>query len=517
MAVLACLALATACGRPATPTARELWLWSGLDVSNEESVTRMESVWRRAAAAGYSTVVLADVRFSRLASQPPEYFARLERLKALAAELRLELVPALFPVGRGQGAALSERPELVEALPVRGALFEVRGGVAQPVNDPPIALPEAPDSRDDGASWTGGAVAIRDARRPTRAAWNARVAPHRVYRLSFEYRTERFEGPPAIKVRGRSSELAYASLRAKGDRDWTRFDVAFNSLGEDGVRIHLGTGGATEGTIAFRRPALEECGPVNLVRRGDTPFTAEGMVESRDFEPVRDSLMGASPWRGQFDAWHAPPAIRVHRPDGTRFRASWWHAAVLLRGQVAMCLADTGTRAQLADEARRVREAFGARTYLIQHDEIRVLGRDPACEASGVTAGALLAANAKLCRELLAPARVCAWNDMFDPHHNAVKDYFLVRGDLAGSWDGLDSSVVILNWNAEKLRESLAFFSKRGHRQVFAGYYDGRPEELRRALPALDRTPGVIGVMYTTWQDRYDDLEAFARIARERR
>ena len=27
----------------------------------------------------------------------------------------------------------------------------------------------------------------------------------------------------------------------------------------------------------------------------------------------------------------------------------------------------------------------------------------------------------------------------------------------------------------------------------------------------LDRTPNVTAIMYTTWQDRYDDLEAFAR------
>jgi hypothetical protein len=26
---------------------------------------------------------------------------------------------------------------------------------------------------------------------------------------------------------------------------------------------------------------------------------------------------------------------------------------------------------------------------------------------------------------------------------------------------------------------------------------------------------GVVGVMYTTWQHKYDDLEAFAKFARE--
>ena len=32
---------------------------------------------------------------------------------------------------------------------------------------------------------------------------------------------------------------------------------------------------------------------------------------------------------------------------------------------------------------------------------------------------------------------VVVWSDMFDPNHNAVDDYYLVNGTLAGSWEGL--------------------------------------------------------------------------------
>ena len=36
---------------------------------------------------------------------------------------------------------------------------------------------------------------------------------------------------------------------------------------------------------------------------------------------------------------------------------------------------------------------------------------------------------------------IYVWNDMFDPFHNAVNDYYLVRGDLKGSWEGLPKDV----------------------------------------------------------------------------
>ena len=49
---------------------------------------------------------------------------------------------------------------------------------------------------------------------------------------------------------------------------------------------------------------------------------------------------------------------------------------------------------------------------------------------------------------------------------------------------------------------------------VAAGYYDGSPAENARGwLDAAKNTPGFLGIMYTTWENRYDDLERFAEAA----
>jgi hypothetical protein len=120
----------------------------------------------------------------------------------------------------------------------------------------------------------------------------------------------------------------------------------------------------------------------------------------------------------------------------------------------------------------------------------------------------------KRCAGYLPGDTLYVWNDMFDPYHNAVPDFFLVRGDLAGAWDGLAPSVGVVNWNGDHAHESLRFFADRKHPQVIAGYYDGAPESVRAWMEAAGGVPNIGAVMYTTWEDRYDDLEAFAAAVR---
>ena len=106
------------------------------------------------------------------------------------------------------------------------------------------------------------------------------------------------------------------------------------------------------------------------------------------------------------------------------------------------------------------------------------------------------------------------WSDMFDPYHNAVPEYYLCNGSVAGSFQGLDKSVVVVNWNYGQRAQSLPFFAGRGHKQVLAGYYDGAPATIRAWInDAHALGVPVEGVMYTTWANNYADLETFAQAA----
>jgi hypothetical protein len=512
---LALAALALAALPPSRPTAapaRELWFYETLSLSDSAAVERLPAIWRRAAAAGYTRVVLTDPRFARPEAHDATYLARVRRLRGLAAELHLEIVPGVSLVGRGNGAMLTSDPDLAEALPVRDALLEVRNGIATIVADPPVALAPRPDRADAGITVTPGALRV-PAGGP-RAFWTVAVAPWRCYHLSVTLAGEDFSGEARINVTGGGRELAYATVASpRGAAPETR-DVVFDSQGATSVLVAFGSSRSSRGVLRFSDWSLEEAGPVNLVRRPGLPFRLAGLTEGADFGPVRDPLLGMHPWKGQFDTWHDPPVIRVRRPDGTRLRASWHMAAVILRGQVACCLSDTAVIRRQVEEIARVREWFGARTVFLMHDEIRCIGQDSTCLATGRTAGQVLAANVRAVTSAFPGTRFVVWNDMFDPEHNAIDGYYLVRGSLAGAWEGLPRDAIVVNWNFDHAASSLRFFSGRGHEQVWGGYYDTPPAEIARVLPALDATPGVIGVLYATWKDRYDDLEAFAAAAR---
>jgi hypothetical protein len=163
--------------------------------------------------------------------------------------------------------------------------------------------------------------------------------------------------------------------------------------------------------------------------------------------------------------------------------------------------------------------AWHAKGYMMSHDEIRVLNWCAACQKRGLDAGPLLADNVRTCanilREVNPGGRIYVWSDMFDPNHNAHDDYYLVRGDLTGSWLGLDSDITIVPWYFEKRAPSLKFFADRGHRQVIAGYYDHAPEQAADWLVAAKPYPGVEGIMYTTWEHNYADLERFAEVVKK--
>jgi hypothetical protein len=487
-----------------------LWLYCDSQLAKEGDAARLAALWTRAARAGYTHVILVDPRFERLGSVDARYLADAARLKRVADSLGLEIVPGVFPIGRSS-TLLASDPDLAEAVPVRGVTLEVRGGIARVVASPPVSLPARPGYMDSGVEFSEAVARVLPHGARTRFSFQVPVAPFRCYHVSVEVRTRDDDGAPMVGVRAGERELTYTrSLGLAPTQEWTRVDLVFPSLDHTGVTVWMGDWKPSHGTSEWRNWRIEEAGPVNLVRRDDTPFTIEGLAEGRDFGPVHDGLMGMDPWRGQYRTWHEPPAIRVARPEGTRLTASWWFVPVLYGKQVSICPSEPATLALLRDEATRVRALWGARSHMLLHDEIRLLGWDPACRARAATPGAVLAAHLRDCVRLLEGSRVYAWGDMVDPLQNAVRDYHLVAGDLAGSWEGLDSTVTIVNWNVEHAAESLRFFARRGHAQVIAGYYDGRPEEVRAWIAAARGVPRVEGIMYTTWKGDFDDLEAFA-------
>lgn len=501
---------------------RELWLYCPVNLQVAENVDALEKVWRRAAAAGYTQVMLTDTKFARLGDlggMEKTYFSNVERAKRLAAELHLQLVPTLFHIG-WSNSMLWHNPNLAEGLPVKDAPFVVRGGQAVPADDPAVTLGK-PDWKDDSVTLDGFTALSENAAGNARFVFRRTVPKFRCYHLSVGIKTDEFSGTPEIKVLAGSRSLQYQNLDVRRTQALTRYHVVFNTLDNDKVAVYFGAWGGGKGRLIWQDWTIEESGLVNVLRRPGTPLTVrseEGRdyVEGKDFEPVADPKLGSTPYGGEYQAWHAAPALRTRLPEGARLRVSWYHPAIIYGGAVMVCVSEPQTDALLRDEARRMKSAWGATRYMMAHDEIRLLNWDASCSGRSLDAGALLAEQVRRCAGLLSGSEVYVWSDMFDPFHNARENYYLVRGDLKGSWEGLDPSVVIVNWNFDRRDDSLKFFASRGHRQVIAGYYDAPPERVKQWLDAASKVKGVTGVMYTTWKNNYADLETFAKLCLRR-
>jgi len=505
-------------------TLREKWVYYPLDLEQSKNVDQLIALMDRSVKLGFNTVLLEDAHFGHLPLMDAEYFKHLDRIKAAAEERKIDLVPALFQIGHSENL-LAQDPNLAEGLPVRDQLFVVHGGVARVEADPPVRFRPTWDHRDESmsADW----VVKNPAGRLARVWQKIRVSPYRQYHVSVRIRTKDFKGTPRIVVLGGGRMLNFNLQGVKPTQDWTEHHAVFNSLGDRDVRVSFGCWDGETGEAAFADPTIEECGLVNVLRRPGAPLVVKGadeapMTEGTDFDYVRDRKLGREDLPGGYSEWHEAPPIHTALPDGTKLRVSYYH---MLRfpdgGQVMICPSEPKTVDLLRDQAKRLHGIFHAKAYFMSHDEMRVCNWDPSCTKRNMTAGQIYADNVKTCigilRDLSPSSRIYVWSDMFDPNHNAHDHYYLARGGMQGTWEGLDPDVVVATWFYDKRDESLEWFSSRGHQTLIAGYYDQRPERARDWLEAASRVKGTIGIMYTSWYDRYEDLESFAGYVDRRR
>ncbi len=401
-------------------------------------------------------------------------------------------------------------------------------------------------------------------------AQTVKVKPFHTYRLSLWMKTEglRPERFPVMVVGSRDKrQLCFSYFMqdtrqnwptsqdvvvADGSVDfgpqptlgWREFKVAFNSLDYDEIDLFAGLGRANTGTIWFDDIRLEPTGLLNVLRRDLTPVvvtSADGKTVYRecvDYKRIEDPQLGCAPSRGDFmlsargtfEIWHeAPPIVLTadsRIKDGETLLVSFYSPGIIyVKQQVTLSVSDPAAFAPLEDEFRRVSALWQSRCYFLNYDEIRSGGWEPQPGGATLTPGQLLARHVakavETCHRYAPGAKLYIWSDMFDPFHNARKleagqHYYLVNGSWAGSWEGLPAEVGILNWNGGKARDSLKWFADRGHRQIFAGYYDATSDEavdrgIDSWLDAADDMPGVVGAEYTTWTGNYDFLGEFFR------
>jgi hypothetical protein len=530
------------------------WFYASNNLLVDKNADDLVALIRRAGKSGYNGVVLTDYKFNILDRMPDRYFKNVARVRAAASAAKIDIIPAVFPMGYSSGL-LAHDPNLAEGLPVEQAPFLVKGreGVLVPDPAPRLANADLEEARgdrfvgfsqDDPGKTTfadrtvvhHGKVSCRmqdvgkhNPHGNCRLSQRVSVRPHACYRFSCWVKTRDFQPADAFKLlvlgAGESDRpLTFYEGRLGPTQDWTRIEVVFNSLNEKEVRVYAGQWEGRSGTLWVDDLAIEELALVNVLRRPGCPFTVaseDGQVkytEGKDFLAVRDAKLGQVPYAGEYEFNHPGAALRLtdnsRIRDGDRLRVSWFHPVLIHGSQMACCLAEPKVYELLLDQAQRVNQLFKPKFFFMSHDEIRVAGWCRACRAR--KPGDLLADNVGRCVEILKrvnpKAQVIVWSDMFDPNHNAVDHFYLVNGTWEGSWKGLPPDVIIANWNSGKAAQSLKWFAGRGHPQILAGYYDDGLDNFKHWHKEAQGIPQTKGFLYTTWQNKYDDLEAYGKL-----
>jgi hypothetical protein len=520
------------------------WVYCTRSLRSDAEVDQIREILRTAAAHGINGMVLS-AGLDRLERQKPDYIERIRKVKAICDELHIELIPQIFSAGYGSGVLAFDR-NLAEGLPVSGAPFVVHNGEARVEPDaavrianggfeesrenrvPGYALVEQPGTIAfvDTKVFHGGTASLRlenftaNEHGHGRVMQQVQVKPHRLYRFTCWVKTDALTPSRAFRIQVLAKDggrtIAPVDLDVPATSDWRQVTLGFNSLGAESVRIYTGVWGAKSGRFWLDDLRIEEMGPANVLRRPGTPVTvrsASGAAyeEGRDFAEIRDPELNF-----RFD--HDAPPIRVlpgsRIREGDRLLVDYYHGEGVNRGQVTICMSEPKLYQIWREQARRLHELLAPKKYLLSMDEIRAGGSDLACKQRHMTMGEILGdcftKQFQMLRALNPEAEVWTWSDMLDPNHNAHGNYYLVDGDYTGSWEHVPREMRIMCWYFERREKSLAFFSGLGFTTAAGAYYDAATLDNPKGwLESLDRTKGAAGIMYTTWQDRYELLAPF--------
>ncbi|MCS7224400.1 MAG: hypothetical protein NZ959_07580 [Armatimonadetes bacterium] len=523
---------------------RFLWIF-GWSLNSDTDLDQIRPLLRTSAKNGYNGIVLS-AGLDVLCKRDKSFFQRLAQIREDCKRLRLQLIPAVFSVGYG-GGILSHNLHLAEGLPVRDALFVVKGDQAHHQADPPVSILNGSFEEFEGNRMKGfafhdepsvmsfadtriyrsGAASLRFENFLAHPYGNARVMqevkvhPYRCYKVSLWVKTEGLKPKENFQIVALVDDrnLAPKTFPIAETQDWTKLVMLFNSLEFSTIRLYAGLWGGREGRFWLDDWTIEEVGPINVLQRDGTPVTVkseDGQVvyqEGKDYDRLVDQ--GFSFWNID----RPSPVIKI-RPngrirEGQKLRVSWFHPMVIHESQVTVCMGEEEVYRIWEHEAELLHKYLSPDAFILNMDEVRMGGTCRRCEGADMAQllGHCISRQVAILRRHSPKARIYIWSDMLDPNHNARPNYYLVNGDYTGSWNFIPKDLIIAVWGGEPREESLKFFSEQGFSILIACYYDADDlTDVVRWRRLADKYPAVRGFMYTTWVNRYGLVPDFAKV-----
>ena len=520
------------------------WVWIfGWNLERDGDVPEITKILESGAAHGINGAVVS-FGLDSLCKKTPEFFRRLDAVQQTCTRLKIELIPSIFSIGYG-GGVLGHDRHLAEGLPVVDAPFVVHGKTAEFIPDASVRMingdfEQSKNSKFKGFSFHdapgvisfadtavkhGGTAALRlenfssDQHGHGRIMQTVRVHPYRSYRISAWVKTEELKPTHAfmMQVLVGDRNLAPREFGLQPTSDWRQLTMLFNSLSNETVRIYAGMWGGKSGKLWLDDWTLEEVGPLNVLHRPGTPVivrSADGattFTEGKDYAPLVDKKF--NPYRvpeGASVPLKLLPGSRI--TEGQQLKVSWYHSMLIHDSQVSLCMAEPKLYEIFDEEARLLAQHLHPRRVLLSMDEVRMGGTCAACRGKDMAQllGDCVTRQAEIVRRHIPGVELLVWSDMFDPHHNAHGNYYLVEGDFTGSWKHIPKDLTIAVWGGEPREKNLKFFADAGFATVCCCYYDAdNLQSVAGWIKLAQQTPKVRGFMYTPWQKKYALLPAF--------
>jgi hypothetical protein len=523
----------------------------------------------RARVKGADTVVFSDTKATLWGTNVAvgdTWPAEMRRLYDGVKSRNMKFVFETIALGYC-GGLLASDPNLATGYPVVDQPLRVTGGALQPVSTAVLAngsfeqsannqatgwyYQDAPGERtfiDTAVAKSGGASlrAESNGGADSRIFTTFTVKPWHQYTVRLWMKTQELTANGLlVLVRANSglrsltsqsvslpnadgSDRQYFSSPAALTRDWTEIKLSFNSQDQTAVDLALTVFGGSQGRIWWDDVRIEDTPTMNWLVRDDLPSSAKAadgsaLTLGTDIAAPRDPQLGQISYPGRYGNYHEPTTPAVlnsgRLKEGDIVRLSGYHTLVTMSAQVGCSWNHPRVVALMRGVHEKIYNEFRPDGILLNYDEIRTGGFEPADVAYGTSGAALAASIQKAYADLDAVApgvRHFFWSDMVDPNHNAKADFEQVANTLDGAWKTLDPAKVTLVtwWERQNITDkgpaSLKFFSDLGFKQVIGAFYDEDvADNHQRWQAAMQGIPNISGSMYATWANDYSRIEPF--------
>ena len=533
------------------------WVYVACENFDKIAQDKVRRIAKQCSEHDINGIVLSGA-IERLDLDSPYAHKVVNEIRRITKQYGLDLIPQIMNVGYN-AFMLTHDKNLAEGLPVKDALFVAGAGEARHVPDPEVSLVNGGFEKFDGDNvqgysfpYTDYQVAFKDGkvfkegkyslrfenfgknRNDGRLIQTVNLKPYRIYRISFWVKTEDLDpsnpfGSGRFRVEALGDgerRLSFFDPQVPSATDWRKVCVGFNSKNYESVTISLGVYGGRTGRFWLDGLKLEEVGLINLLRRPGAPLVVKneqsGVVyeEGCDYERTEDIMLNFL-----FD--HEGPNIKLltgsRIKQGMRLRVSWYQGTAIYQGQTPICMSEPAVHQIWKKQARLYQEVFQTDMYFLNTDELRIAASCQACKKRGMSAPEILGdcvnRQVRIIREVNPNAKLFIWSDMFDLYHNANERdyYYLVDEDFYGTWNYIPKDITMVCWNHRTRDKGLEHFSKLGFKTLAAAYYDRDDlDNVATWLESLDKTDGAVGIMYTTWLEKYDLLEQFGDMVSKR-